>query len=317
MLLEPMPHGPVKPPTPLAHRSDRLDFLRQKIGCIENSALPARKIRFGDNCRLDRALHGLGRGVLHEIAPASAGDGPAASGFALALCARFKAEAAPGRSAIIWIVEDFAGREGGAPYGPGLALYGLDPACFILVRTASARDSLWTMEEALKCRAAAAVVGEIWTLEKLYGLPVSRRLALAAQAGGAGALLLAAGMAGGAGRLSSCAHTRFEISAARSGGAPRGSPLSGLPLPARQELPQPGLAAWSIRILKARAIGPANGADPIAILWDHDEGCFRDAFPLRFSADASDRPDHPAHARAGSRGISREIKEGINFRQSA
>jgi protein ImuA len=274
---------------PPAIRAARLDFLRRTIARVEDS-VPCPPVTLGAR-GLDRMLGGgLRRGALHEIAPARPGDGAAACGFALALAARLAAKAPASRSAIIWIVEDFARLEGGAPYGPGLALHGVDPARLILVHTANARDSLWTMEEALKCRAAAAVIGEIWHLEKIYDLTAARRLALAAQAGGAAALMLAAGLAGAAARLSSCARTRFEVSAQRQIYG-RGGPLPGLPLP--------GPAGWSVRILKMR--GGAQSRAPAALFWDHEEACFRDAFPLRLSADARDRPDHAAEARAGPR----------------
>jgi protein ImuA len=282
-------------------RSERLAFLRQKIAC--DDGVPFARISIGGlsaNCSFDRMLRGGLRGrALHEIAPGGAGDGAAACGFALALAARLRAMAPAGRSAIIWIVEDFAAIEGGAPYGPGLALHGVDPAGLILVHTASAKDSLWAMEEALKCRTVAAVIGEIWSLEKIYDLTAARRLALAAQSGGASALMLAAAMAGGADRLASCAHTRFEVFAHRgvpAKGSPKGSSLPDLPLPG---LPLPGLACWSVRIVKAR--GGAEGSVSIALLWDHEEGCFRDAFPLHLIADAGDRPGHPADARARPR----------------
>jgi protein ImuA len=284
-------------------RSERLAFLRQKIACVEDgvgAGVSFARIDLGANCSFDRMLRGgLRGGALHEIAPGGAGDGAAACGFALALAARLRAMAPGGRSAIIWIVEDFAAIEGGAPYGPGLALHGVDPAGLILVHTASAKDSLWAMEEALKCRTVAAVIGEIWSLEKIYDLTAARRLALAAQSGGASALMLAAGMAGGADRLASCAHTRFEVFAHRgvsAKGSPKGSSLPDLPLPG---LPLPGLACWSVRIVKAR--GGAEGSVSIALLWDHEEGCFRDAFPLHLIADAGDRPGHPADARARPR----------------
>ena len=270
-------------------KSERLAFLRQKIACEDEIPFP--RISIGG---LDRMLRGgLRGGALHEIAPGGAGDGAAACGFALALAARFTAAAPAGRSAIVWIVEDFAAIEGGAPYGPGLALHGLDPVGLILVHAASAKDALWAMEEALKCRSVAAVIGEIWSLEKIYDLTAARRLALAAQSSGGAALMLAAGMAGGADRLASCAHTRFEVFAQREGGAKgslKGSSLPGLPLP--------GLACWSVRIVKARG---GEGGVSIALLWDHEEGCFRDAFPLHLIADAGDRPGHPADARARPR----------------
>jgi len=275
-------------------KSERLAILRQKIACADEIPFP--RISIGG---LDRMLRGgLRGGALHEIAPGGAGDGAAACGFALALAARFTAAAPAGRSAIVWIVEDFAAIEGGAPYGPGLALHGLDPATLILVHAASAKDALWAMEEALKCRGVAAVIGEIWSLEKIYDLTAARRLALAAQSGGGSALMLAAGMAGGADRLASCAHTRFEVSAHRGGaarGSPKGSPQNAAPPPG---LPLPSLACWSIRIVKARG---GEGGVSIALLWDHEEGCFRDAFPLHLIADAGDRPGHPADARARPR----------------
>ncbi len=293
--------GSTGPENASGGRSERLAFLRRKIVCVEDgvgAGIPFARVSLGApgaDCSLDRTLRGgLRRGALHEIAPGGAGDGAAACGFALALAARLKARAPAGRSAVVWIVEDFAGLEGGAPYGPGLALHGLDLTGLILVHTATARESLWAMEEALKCRAVAAVIGEIWGLEKIYGLTAARRLALAAQSGGAGALMLAAGMAGGADRLASCAKTRFEVFTQR-GLAAQGSP-EGLSVPG---LPLPGLACWSIRIVKAR--GGDEGGVSIVLLWDHEEGCFRDAFPLHLSANAGDRPYHPADARARPR----------------
>jgi protein ImuA len=279
-------------------RSERLDFLRRKIARIETSGLEAdarlglrARVNLGENLSLDRMLHGgLCRGALHEIVPGRAGDDAAASGFALALSARFAAKAAEGRSSIIWIVEDYARLENGAPYGPGLALHGVDPARLVLVHALNAKESLWSMEEALKCRAAAAVIAEIWGLEKAYGLAASRRLALAAQKSGTPGLMLAAGMARGADRLSTSAQTRFEIRS-RPGPCP----------PAARGLPLPGLASWSIRVVKARA-GPDRfnfDRDKIlSILWDHEEACFRDALSLPLSSHARNRSDHPDAARA-------------------
>jgi protein ImuA len=230
---------------------------------------------------------------LHEIAPARAGDGAAASGFALALAARFAAGAAKGQCNIIWIVENASARENGAPYGAGIALHGVDPARLVLVHTLNAKESLWSMEEALKCR-AAAVIGEIWSLEKAYGLAASRRLALAAQKSGTPGLLLAAGMAGRAEHLSSSAQTRFEIFAL--GGSPFKAPFLKTP-PMARGLPPPGLACWLVKILKARtgAHPPGFGREEVhAVLWDHEKACFRDAFSLPLSAHAGHRPDHPS-----------------------
>lgn len=251
------------------------------------------RVSFGEGCGLDLALDGgLCRGALHEIVPGRPGDAPAASGFAAALSARFVMTAGKA-SPIVWILEDGARRELGVPYGPGLRLHGLDPARLVLVHARDARESLWSLEEAVKCRALAAVVAEIWTLEKAYDLTASHRLVLAAQNSGTPALLVASKLARGAERLSSGAETRFEIFSL--GGAHPPDQVRG------RGPPLPGLASWSIRIVKARAGRRGYGLDRdrhLAVAWDHEEACFRDAFPLALSALPRNRPDRPADARA-------------------
>jgi protein ImuA len=204
-------------------------------------------------------------------------------------------KAGPARS-IVWILEEGARREWGAPYGPGLRLHGLDPARLVLVHARDAKEGLWSLEEAVKCRALAAVVAEIWTLEKAYDLTASRRLVLAAQKSGTPALLVAPKLARGADRLSSGAETRFEIFSLR--GVPTVPPSN---LIRGRGPPLPGLASWSIRIVKARA-GPGGiGFDRdrhLTVAWDHEKACFRDAFPLTLSALPRNRSGPPADARA-------------------
>jgi protein ImuA len=275
--------------------SGEVDFLRARIAAIEGrgGATPhdARpRASFGERCSLDRLLDGgLCRGALHEIVPGRPGDAVAASGFAAALAARFAARTA---RPIVWILEDGTRREWGVPYGPGLRLHGLDPAHLVLVQARDVRESLWSFEEAVKCRALAAAVAEIWTLEKAYGLTASRRLVLAARESGTPALLVAPKLAAGAERLSSGAATRFEIFSAAGPHLP----------PAGRGPPLPGLASWRVRIVKARA-GPGGcGLDRerhIAVAWDHEKACFCDALPLAFPALPRNRPNRPADA--GSR----------------
>lgn len=240
---------------------------------------------------LDQVLKGaLRRGALHEIIAASPGDAAAASGFTLALTARFAA-AAQARAPIIWILEDQARAETGEPYAPGLAAHGIDPGRLVIVETANGQESLWAMEEALKCPGVGAVAAEIWRL-KSYDLTASRRLVLAAQKSGTPGLLVPCGLAGRAERLSSAAHARFEV---RAHPGPHAAS-------AGERLPLPGCAAWEIRALRIRA-GPGRGLAGVdsnrfwPVLWDHQEAYFRDAFPLNLSAPARHGPDH-AQARA-------------------
>ena len=81
---------------------------------------------------IDGALGGgLARGALHEIAAAGEAHLAAAAGFALAVSARGAA-----RKSTVWIAEDMALAESGAPYGPGLDVFGLAPERLLTVAAA-------------------------------------------------------------------------------------------------------------------------------------------------------------------------------------
>ena len=112
--------------------------------------------------------------------------------------------------AVLWIEPEAAEFEGGALYGPGLELLGLPMARVIGLRVAHERDGAWAMEEALRCRAIAAVVGEFARATSTLDLTMLRRLALAAGEGGGLGLLLRHY----ARPLPSPAMTRSEIAAA-------------------------------------------------------------------------------------------------------
>jgi protein ImuA len=129
---------------------------------------------------------GLGSGALHEIAATREPEIPAASGFALTLAVR-SYSCAPKRD-VIWIAEDLALAENGAPYGPGLVEAGIAPEQLITIAAARARDVLWAMEEALRCRAVGVVIGELRARE--IDSVATRRLSLAAALGGTLGLVL-------------------------------------------------------------------------------------------------------------------------------
>ncbi len=222
-------------------RAEGMARLRRVVAQIEAEAGQAGE-RAERRLPLTRALDsalggGLAGDALHEIAPAEPADGPAAIGFALALAARFLSQRTA--SALI-IGEGFAAHEAGALYGPGLVAHGLPLSRLVFVQAPDAALAFWAMEEALKCGASAAVVGEIWNL-KGYSLAVSRRLLLAARKGRTPALLILASAYGQAERLSSAAETRFEIAAAPSAKAPAA---------AGRDLPGP--FACGARLVKAR-----------------------------------------------------------------
>src|SRR5690242_3650696 len=122
-------------------------------------------------------------GDLNEIAAPRESEMAAATAFALPLAAW----AAKAR-ATLWIAQDMTLAENGALYGPALEAFGLRPERLVQVTAAHARDVLWAMEEALRCRSAGAVIGEI--RGRGVDLTASRRLSLAAQHGGTAAFLL-------------------------------------------------------------------------------------------------------------------------------
>lgn len=151
---------------------------------------------------IDGALGGgLARGALHEIAAPSEAHLAAATGFALGLAAREHAR-------LVWLAEDMALAESGAPYGPGLDAFGLHPERLLTVSMARPRDLLWAMEEALRCRAISVVIGEV--RDSAVDMVALRRLSLAAAESGALALLLRAAPADEA----STATTRWIVGAA-------------------------------------------------------------------------------------------------------
>ncbi len=177
-ILHPAPGGPTA--------------LRQTIAAIEAACL--RKAGPGARppvatgvAAIDATLSGgLMRGTIHELMPKAAPDMAAAAGFAFALAARAESPAAH----TLYIQHDFTAAEYGRPYLPGLAHAGVDTRALIYLNVPRAEDVLWAMGEALKCRGFAAVIAEFPPATRVLDLTMTRRLALAAQEGGALGLIL-------------------------------------------------------------------------------------------------------------------------------
>ena len=153
---------------------------------------------------VDRVLGGgLMRSALHEIAAAGEAHVAAATGFVAGV-------AALSSQGAVWVAEDMAALESGAPYGPGLDGFGVAPERLITVAVAQRRDLMWAMEEALRCRAVACVIGEM--RHGALDAVAVRRLSLAAAETGALALILRAAP----GDDASTAATRWIVGAAAS-----------------------------------------------------------------------------------------------------
>lgn len=163
---------------PEALAGGRLAALRARIRALEDHGpmLGRPPVRLGP--ALDPLLPGggLARAALHELA------GPAATLAVLA----FARAALDRPGLLVWCLDERTAAARGLPWPPGLAARGLDPSRLLLVRAPDPRAAAWAVEEALASPAVAVVVGELARV----GLDLSRRLQLAAEAGGGLGLLL-------------------------------------------------------------------------------------------------------------------------------
>jgi protein ImuA len=203
------------PPVSLA----RLRVLLETLARLGGSKPELAPLPFGLP-ELDQILGGgLLRGALHEVAPAAAGDATATAGFCAALLAR---ALSGGKKPALWVRHEFATREDGAPYGPGLAAFGLDPGRILFVLAVNVREVLEAMEQALRSGTLAAVLGELRGGSKL-DLRATRRLSLAASHGATPGVLLRLGASKKSLGTPVSAATRWRISALASGEAPANS----------------------------------------------------------------------------------------------
>lgn len=268
-------------------RAEEISCLRRAIAEIEGAPAPAQgrimpeaRVKLGADdgpvFSLDRAFGGgLPTGALYEVMPARANDGTAATGFALALAVCLGRAREPTRAgAIVWIEPDFAAREGALPYGPGLAAHGLDPARLILVTVATARDLLWAMEEALKCPACVAVIGEFGSSRPPADSIAALRLLRAARSSAASGLLLVHRPIDFRWRI----FSRLEVGRIPARSAPgRRKPLPAGPI-------------WAVRVLAA--VGRAGNVDPDfirPIVWNPQGAFFCDAYPFAVARKLGDR----------------------------
>ncbi len=183
---------------PHRRRPEVVDELRRLVA--QSVATETRPLPFGLPA-LDAHLPqgGLTCGALHEVAPETSDDMPAAFGFVAALLGRM-----PPSGPVLLVTAPRALAAHGRPYGHGLNGLGLDPARVILVETADAKQALWAMEEALRSAVPAAVAGAVDKLD----FRASQRLHLAAGDSGRPLLLLRPG------GMTSVAATRWRVAAA-------------------------------------------------------------------------------------------------------
>jgi len=200
--------APMQAGADLASKGGRAlpEDLRRKIAAIEASGgKGAGRCLSTGVTALDASLpgRGLALAAVHEV------QGSAAAGFALHLLA----SGLSGEDCILWCVPE--GRRDPL-YGPGLWQTGIDPRRLVVAVCRDRDEVLWTVEEALKSGSVAAVVAQMDKDRSRGGpvsgkpvdLTVSRRLQLAAEAGGGLGIILSEG--GGA-LGPSAAATRWRV----------------------------------------------------------------------------------------------------------
>lgn len=161
------------------------------------------------------------------------------AGVAFAL-AQERQRAVPGdERPWLWVQDRAALRQTGRPYGPGLP-----PALrhrLIHVATATPEDALFALEEGLRCRDLAFVVGEIAGNPRALSLTAQRRFSLAAEKHGVPLWLVRVG-------------AERDLSSARQRWVLRPAPS----LPPRWNPQAPGTAAWHAELFRARNHPPGE-----------------------------------------------------------
>jgi len=199
------------------HHPDTIALLREQIARIERRhlcATPSARLTTGWSV-IDRHLGGgMLRGAIHEIASAGVDSVTASrpARFVAMLLSRH-----PGR--IVWLSDRFPDL-----HAPGFAACGLDPGRLICVYS-DPGDFPSLCEDVLRERGVIALVADI---DRPLDLKASRRLQLAAEAGGVTGFLIQRrpDLRGADYRTGSAAHTRWRIGAIPSARSPTTVPSS-------------------------------------------------------------------------------------------
>lgn len=167
------------------------------------------------------------RGAIHELISAAPEDAACTNGFLSVLLGRLMHTSGH----CLWVSTRRT------IFPPALKAFGVEPHRLVFVDTRKIKDTLWTIEEALKCDALTAVVGEIGELD----FNASRRLQLAVEQ---------SGVTGFVHRyhprtVSALAcTTRWKITPLASG--------------ADDGLPGVGFPSWNVQLLKVRSGRPGE-----------------------------------------------------------
>ena len=210
----------------LGSKVQTLEALKQKVAAFESRPLLAG----GEAQPASDGLLATPPGYVHEIFADSLVNAGAALGFGLAQARGMLKVERPGLL-ILQLKTDT--QELGAPYAPGFKTFGLENQAIVLIRTETIVELLWAMEEAIACRAIAAVVADIAYPHKALDFTASRRLALRTAASGASVFIVRYATE----REASAARYRWRV-----------APQSSQPLPFDDKAPGP--PRWQVTLEK-------------------------------------------------------------------
>ena len=190
----------------------------------------------------ERWRPGLGAVAQSEIFASSREGSGAGAALALALDAwrcrpRAEGDEAEDRRAVVWVQTRAAVKRSGRPFRPGLPQEIRHRLIHVLAE--KDEDALFALEEAVRCRDVAFVIGEVAGSPRALDFTASRRLTLAAEKHGVPLTLV---------RLDG---TR-DLSSARQRWAVQAAP-SAEPQWNRQA---PGVPAWQAELFRARSHPP-------------------------------------------------------------
>jgi len=169
------------------------------------------------------------RPTLSEIFPDTAQDA-AAVGYMLS---RLPKTDAP----VLWVQDRLSRRESGKPYLAGIGTQ----RPLIIVDLSRATDVLWAMEDGLRCRALAAVIGEVWGDPPALDFTATKRLAMRSEAASVPCWLIRRAAA-------------TNLSAARDRWRASSRPSATNPHDAQA----PGLPRWSLELFRSRRLKPGS-----------------------------------------------------------
>lgn len=152
------------------NQKEKMDLLRKEILCLQG--LDAKPGHEQPHVALGSILENMPgqafpTGAIHEFISATPAASAATTGFIAALLNTLMKS----NPCCIWV------NLHRKVFPPALKVFGIDPDRVIFIDAGSEKEALWVIEEALKCKAIGAVVGEIKELD----FTQSRRLQLAVE----------------------------------------------------------------------------------------------------------------------------------------